>query len=98
LSRPAGATGSSLRSELLHTSSPSSGDWCAGDIAHGFISTSETSSPSSASCHAASLPAMPPPTTVTRMTLWYRYFLSRASTLSIRFWWTGSLVIERAFS
>src|ERR1043165_836760 len=69
LSSPAGAPGSSLRSELLHTSSPSSGDWCAGDIAHGFISTRETSIPASASCQAASLPATPPPTTVTRASL-----------------------------
>ncbi len=57
--------GSSERSEFEHTSSPSSGVWCAGDIAVGLLSHSATRTPRSASCHAASLPAMPAPTTVT---------------------------------
>jgi hypothetical protein len=42
LSSPAGVCGSSLRRELLHTSSPSSGVVWAGDIRTGFISIKST--------------------------------------------------------
>ena len=42
LRKPAGVCGSSLRRELLHTSSPSSGVVWAGDIRTGFISIKST--------------------------------------------------------
>src|SRR5688572_5011913 len=73
LRSPAGAVGSSERSEFEHTSSHRSGVRCAGDIAAGFISISVTRRPRSASCQAASEPASPAPITWTsgRRTLFH---------------------------
>ena len=65
LSRPAAFASSSERSELEHTSSAKSSEWCAGVCCTGFISHRRTEIPRCASCHAASQPASPAPTTVT---------------------------------
>src|SRR5215210_747606 len=61
LRRPAAWKGSSLRSELLHTSSARSPVLCAGVPLTGRISWSTTGTPRSASCQAHSEPASPPP-------------------------------------
>src|SRR4051812_22088598 len=63
LRSPAAWNGSSLRSELLHTSSARSPDLCAGVPLTGRISWRTTSEPRSASCQAHSEPARPPPMT-----------------------------------
>src|SRR5215470_14784945 len=65
LRSPAGAFSSSERREFEQTSSHKSGVPCAGDSATGFMSTSATRAPRSASCQAASQPARPPPITWT---------------------------------
>ena len=66
LSSPTALPSEAARSELLHTSSASSGLACAGEKRSGFISCSTTSTPRSASWKAASEPARPAPTTTTR--------------------------------
>ena len=61
LSSPTADSRASARRELLHTSSPKNGDWCAGENFTGFISKRRTRTPRRAACQAASLPARPPP-------------------------------------
>ena len=63
---PTALCGSSERSELEQTSSANPSRRCTGDRRPGFISTRSTSTPARASVQAASLPARPAPTTVTR--------------------------------
>ena len=65
LSRPCAFGGSSLLKVLEQTISPSSSVLWASVPRTGRISNSVTSCPRSASCHAASEPESPPPTTVT---------------------------------
>ena len=48
-------------SELLHTSSASRSVWCAGVERTGRISCKMHARPRRATCHAASVPASPPP-------------------------------------
>lgn len=52
---------SSERNELEHTSSASPWVLCASVMRAGRISCRITGTPASAACHAASLPARPPP-------------------------------------
>ncbi len=63
LSRPCAVEVSTDLKVLLHTSSASRPVWCAAVPVTGRISCSVTSTPRSASAHAASLPARPPPMT-----------------------------------
>ena len=65
---PTALVSSSLRRELEHTSSANQGETWAGVIFFGFISTRRTGMPRTESCHAASDPASPAPTTVTGFT------------------------------
>ena len=65
LSRPWAFVSSTDLKELLQTSSASRSVWCAGVIFTGRISRSVTRMPHLASAQAASLPASPPPMTVT---------------------------------
>src|SRR5699024_5672067 len=69
LSSPAALVSSSERSEFEQTSSAKSSEWCAGLCCTGFISCRRTLTPRCASCHAASQPARPAPTTVTVSTI-----------------------------
>src|SRR2546423_1355889 len=62
LSSPCAFEVSVLLNVLLHTSSASDSVWCAAVRTTGRISCTTTSCPRSASCHAASDPARPPPT------------------------------------
>ena len=57
-------TGSGAIAVALAKELPQAEVW-AGDIADGLLAHSATRKPSSASCQAASVPAIPPPTTVT---------------------------------
>src|SRR5690606_7694609 len=68
LSNPCALVISSLLKELVQTSSARRSVRCAGVRRTGRISSSVTSWPRAASCHAASQPARPPPTTVTAAT------------------------------
>ena len=54
---------SSERKELEQTSSAKAPVWCASVRRKGRISCRLTGTPAEASCHAASLPASPPPMT-----------------------------------
>ena len=62
LSSPTAFSSESPRNELLQTSSASRSVRCAAVERTGRISWRETGTPREAACHAASLPARPPPT------------------------------------
>ena len=73
LSSPTALSTPSARRELLHTSSPKNGDWCAGENFWGFISKRRTRTPRRAACQAASLPARPPPMMVRLRVFGFRF-------------------------
>ncbi len=62
--------------EFEHTSSAKSEVWCAGDVDSGLCSTRVTATPRAASWSAHSLPASPPPITITCSAKVYLTFLN----------------------